>query len=212
MKKTIYLIRHGECVSNHQNIFIGRSLDPPLTDKGIQQAQSLARHLQGMEVSAVVSSSLLRAKQTAQIISEAVNIPCQSTDKLLEVDLGALDRKDIGNKGFLSMYTQMVQNWEDGYEQVGILDGESLLEVNDRLLPFFTRTLKKHESEAPILLIGHAILWMGFIWKNCVNQPQKIKDGFMEVATFSIIEVGEEGFIARDLNVNPRLLSRKYEL
>ena len=203
MKQTIYLIRHGECVSNHENIFLGRSLDPPLTEKGVQQAYSLAGHLRGMEISAVISSSLLRGKQTAQIISKAVDCPFQSTDALLEVDLGALDRKDISDKGFLSMYTQMVQNWEDGYDQVGILDGESLIEVNERLLPFFTRTLEQLENDAPILLIGHAILWMGFIWKNCVNQPQKIKDGFMSVANYSVLEVNENGIFARDLNVQP---------
>jgi broad specificity phosphatase PhoE len=101
------------------------------------------------------------------------------------------------------MFTQMVKNWEDGYEQVSILDGESLLDVNERLLPFFTRIQEDTNSELPILLIGHAITWMAFIWKNCINKPANIKDGFMSIANYSILEAIGNGFYSRELNIQP---------
>ena len=62
----LYLARHGESVSNFKKIFIGRSEDPELTEKGIQQARSLAKSLQGKKISAIYASALTRARQTAR--------------------------------------------------------------------------------------------------------------------------------------------------
>jgi broad specificity phosphatase PhoE len=192
--KTIYLIRHGECVSNHKNIFIGNSQDPPLTKNGIEQVVELTRALKGMKASTILSSSSLRAKQTAAIISESLGQPFTTSKALVEVNLGVLDNKDISNRGYFSMYKNMVKNWEDGYEKACILGGESLIDVNDRLLSFMTENIHNKKIDGPILLVGHAISWMGFIWKNCRNHPATINDGFMEKACYSIINWDDHGF------------------
>ena len=203
MTQKIFLVRHGECVSNHENIFLGRSLDPPLTEKGVKQAKRLASHLQKKDISCIYSSSLLRAKQTGNIISNALGIAYTESESLIEVDLGALDRRDISDPGFFSMYTQMVTNWEAGYEGVKILQGESLVDMNERLLSFFNQPHLMIGSCDSILVIGHAILWMGFIWKNCKDRPQTIRDCFMDVACYSILERGQNGFSIIDLNISP---------
>ena len=146
--KTIYLIRHGECISNHENIFIGNSQDPPLTRAGNQQVIELTKALKGMKASAIISSTSLRAKQTAAIISESLCQPFTTSEALMELDLGVLDNKDIGNPSYLSMYKDMVNNWETGYGEVSIFGGESLIDVNDRLLSFMeTNILNKGKDE-----------------------------------------------------------------
>jgi len=203
MTQKIYLVRHGECIANHENIFLGRTLDPPLTENGVNQAKKLALHLRDKNISRIYSSSLLRAKQTADIISSEIGIPFTISDSLVEVDLGALDRKDISNPGFFSMYTQMVTNWEGGHENVKILNGESLIEMNNRLLSFFYQTQLTNSKKESILVIGHAILWMGFIWKNCADRPHRIHDCFMDVACYSILKRGKHGFSVFDLNISP---------
>jgi broad specificity phosphatase PhoE len=201
--KTIYLIRHGECISNHENIFIGHSQDPPLTRTGIQQVNKLTKAFKGMEASAIISSSSLRAKQTAAIISESLCQPFTTSEALMEVDLGKLDNKDISNPGYLSMYKNMVNNWEAGYEEVCILGGESLIDVNDRLLSFMKNNILNKSMDKPTLLIGHAISWMGFIWKNCLNHPITINGGFMEKASYSIINWDEQIFLNHTMNITP---------
>jgi broad specificity phosphatase PhoE len=201
--KTIYLIRHGECISNHENIFIGHSQDPPLTRTGIQQALKLSNVFKGMEVSAIISSSSLRAKQTAAIISESLCQPFTTSESLMEVDLGVLNNKDISNPGYLSMYKNMVDNWEVGYNEVCISGGESLIDVNDRLISFMENNILNKNLDMPILLVGHAISWMCFIWKNCRNNPTTIGGGFMEKASYSIINWDERGFYIHSLNITP---------
>jgi 2,3-bisphosphoglycerate-dependent phosphoglycerate mutase len=203
MKQKIFLVRHGECISNRENIFLGRSLDPPLTKKGVEQAKNLASHLQDKNFSSIYSSSLMRAKQTGKIISNTVGIANIESELLVEVDLGALDRKDISDPGFFSMYSQMVTNWEAGYEGAKILHGESLIDMNDRLLSFFNNPHLIIDGCDSILVVGHAILWMGFIWKNCINRPKNIRDCFMDIACYSIIERDRQDFSILNLNISP---------
>jgi len=203
MTQKIFLASHGECVSNHENIFLGRSLDPPLTEKGVEQAKNLASHLRDKNISSIFSSSLLRAKQTGNIISDALGISYTESESLVEVDLGALDRRDISDPGFFSMYIQMVTNWEAGYEGVKIFQGESLVDMNDRLVSFFNQPHLMIGSCDSILVVGHAILWMGFIWKNCKDRPQRIRDCFMDVACYSILERDQQGFSILNLNISP---------
>jgi len=174
-----------------------------LTGTGIQQVNKLTKAFKGMEVAAIISSSSLRAKQTAAIISESLRQPFTTSEALMEVDLGVLDNKDISNPGNFSMFNNMVNNWEAGYEKVCILGGESLIDVNDRLLSFMEENILNNSIDKPVLLIGHAISWMVFIWKNCLNHPNTIKGGFMEKSSYSIINWDERGFFYHSLNITP---------
>jgi phosphohistidine phosphatase len=64
----IYLVRHGEAVSEKQ--------DPqrPLTPSGREEVERVARMAAGrnVQVSAIFHSGILRAKQTAEILAEAL--------------------------------------------------------------------------------------------------------------------------------------------
>ena len=63
----LYLTRHGETDYNVMGRYCG-STDVALNDTGIKQAYELARRLQGMSFDAVISSPMLRARQTADIV------------------------------------------------------------------------------------------------------------------------------------------------
>jgi broad specificity phosphatase PhoE len=66
--KTIYLIRHGESVGN-AGTFRQDGLSP-LTEKGILQSTHLAQRMKSLPIEVIVSSSMVRAKQTALILSQ----------------------------------------------------------------------------------------------------------------------------------------------
>ena len=191
---TLFLARHGESVSNYKNLFIGRSEDPELTEKGICQARSLAESLKGKNIAAIYSSTLLRARQTAQIIGSKIGLKVSHSEDLIEVGLGALDGHDIGVPAYLSVYKNMVANWEHGYPQVCVLDGESLLDVKLRLNRFLDDQLLNKQWDGAVLLVGHAITWMSFIWAFCINHPANINDGFMNKTHLSIISKTNDGY------------------
>ncbi|SFI55395.1 Broad specificity phosphatase PhoE [Paenibacillus sp. UNC496MF] len=80
----IGLIRHGQTAWNELGKIQGRT-DIPLNQEGVRQARALANRLttEPLKWDAVVSSDLMRARQTAGIIAEALGIPLLEPDARL---------------------------------------------------------------------------------------------------------------------------------
>jgi broad specificity phosphatase PhoE len=144
----------------------------------------------------------VRARQTAQIVADELDMPVTYSADLIEVGLGLLDGHDIGDPAFLSVYENMVSNWENGYQQVCIPEGESLLDVKARLERFLNENVLCHDWKGPVLLVGHAILWMSFIWAFCENKPNSINDGFMNKTHLSIIIRNCSGYLLEQNNLS----------
>jgi broad specificity phosphatase PhoE len=85
---TLIVIRHGRTVSNRRGLLLGRA-DPPLDELGIVQARALADAVG--PVDRIVSSPLLRARQTA----EAFGLPVDIDDRWIELDYGDFDGRPI---------------------------------------------------------------------------------------------------------------------
>jgi probable phosphoglycerate mutase len=66
----LYLTRHGETDYNRQGRYCGRT-DVPLNETGVAQARKLIDRLQDVKLDAVISSPMLRARQTAEIVCAA---------------------------------------------------------------------------------------------------------------------------------------------
>jgi broad specificity phosphatase PhoE len=85
MPTKLSLIRHGH-VHNPDNIFYGRLPRFRLSDKGKQQAKYAAQTLTGSGLSAVFSSPMLRARQTAkEIISHYPNLRLRISELISEI-------------------------------------------------------------------------------------------------------------------------------
>jgi len=70
--KTIYFTRHGECVANAEGLLAGSTNDSPLTEKGKQQARDAVAEFVNRPVDLIVSSPLVRAAETAQILADGI--------------------------------------------------------------------------------------------------------------------------------------------
>jgi probable phosphoglycerate mutase len=85
----LLLLRHGQTEHSAQRRYSGRG-DLPLTELGQRQAAAAAARLARTDgVAAVVSSPLLRARQTAQPVADALGAPLKVHDGLIETDFGA---------------------------------------------------------------------------------------------------------------------------
>ena len=69
----LYITRHGETDYNASGRYTG-SIDAPINAVGIAQANELAGSVTGVRFDAVVSSPMLRARQTADIVCAALNM------------------------------------------------------------------------------------------------------------------------------------------
>ncbi len=84
---SIYLARHGQTAYNHERRFQGR-LPVPLDQTGIAQARDLADRASRHDFAALISSPLLRARETAEIVAERIGLPIVEEPRLMETDAG----------------------------------------------------------------------------------------------------------------------------
>ena len=85
------LLRHGESVGNAESRWQGRS-DFPLTDAGRAQVHALAERwrAENMVFDLILTSTLKRAVETAEIIGAALHVPVEQDPMWLERDVGSL--------------------------------------------------------------------------------------------------------------------------
>lgn len=91
----LYFIRHGESQGNERRIFTGR-LDLPLNELGRAQAKLAAEQAKTLAIDRIISSPLVRARQTAEIIASNIDYPKQNiilSELLMERDYGDLHGK-----------------------------------------------------------------------------------------------------------------------
>jgi len=147
---TVYLARHGESDWNAVNRFQGHS-DRPLTAVGRRQAEELADELRATaSLTAVYSSPLRRALDTATVVGGRLGLAPFEVEDLREVDVGGwtgLSRSNVELR-----YPEAFRRWLDGGE--GWQDGETLAEMSARVLGALHRLAAAHLNEA-ILVVSH---------------------------------------------------------
>ena len=86
---TIYIVRHGQTEENLQRILQGH-MPGTLTEKGKEQVRKAAELLskEGIKFTRLISSDLKRAMDSAQIISDKLNLPIIPMEILRERDWG----------------------------------------------------------------------------------------------------------------------------
>lgn len=134
-------IRHGETDWNKKNIAMGQQ-DIPLNETGVQQAHTAAQMLKGMPIGSVVSSSLCRASQTAEIISSSLGLSFEQDNNLREFSLGELEGQPKGNGNAF-------QAWRDGGQVRG---AESYADFTQRVLTAMQADLR---LSGPVLIVSH---------------------------------------------------------
>src|SRR3989344_6985915 len=90
MKTVIHLVRHGQTLWNEMHKLQGWS-DIPLTAKGKEQAKEVANRLRGHTIHAIYSSTLSRARETAEEIARHHNLSVQTEDSFKEAGFGVFE-------------------------------------------------------------------------------------------------------------------------
>jgi broad specificity phosphatase PhoE len=126
---TILIARHGESDWNREKRWQGHA-DRPLTERGREQARVLAERLAHIELDAVWSSDLRRARETAVVVAELQGLDVTVERDLREVDVGSwsgLTRPEAEER-----FPEGFRRWRTGHP--GWKDGESYEMMADRVL------------------------------------------------------------------------------
>lgn len=97
MSTRFLLIRHAESAWNAERRWQGHA-DPPLSPRGVAQAEALARSLAGERADRLLCSDLQRARHTAEIVGRGLGLRASADPGLRELDVGTwegLTRQEI---------------------------------------------------------------------------------------------------------------------
>ena len=145
----LYISRHGQTPLNVEDLICGRS-DVPLTEVGQQQAQKLAESALDKGIDVILCSPLLRARQTAQAVSDAIGVPIRIDERLVEFDFGTFDGRSRFDEDFLWTRAQMPTRFPGG---------ESAFDLAYRVYGLLYEIKEKY-SDKTVLLVCH----------NCVSR------------------------------------------
>jgi len=151
----LYFVRHGESEANILQEFSNHGEKHPLTARGRHQAAELAENLSGIQFDRIYTSPLLRARETAEILSNHLDVPLEITTALREGDSGVLEGRS--DPAAWAIFEQINAAWRAGDLGVRAKDGESFLDMKTRFVPFIEQLLA-HGAEN-ILLVGHGSLF-----------------------------------------------------
>lgn len=152
----LLLVRHGETNWNKESRFQGIR-DIPLNDNGRSQGRKASTFLQNVPIDFAVSSSMLRPKETAEIIlEEHLGVTLSTTPELIEICHGLWE--GMLESEIQSEYADLLQQWKDQPETVQMPEGENLQQVWDRGVSAWNKIAQAHSNtETPQtgLVVAH---------------------------------------------------------
>src|SRR5688572_26997609 len=105
----IYFVRHGESEANTRRVISNWESLFGLTDLGRLQANTLAGKLKDIPIMAIFSSPVLRARETAGILSQNFGQSYQVTEALREYDCGILEEQS--DDASWEIHREIYEDW-----------------------------------------------------------------------------------------------------
>jgi broad specificity phosphatase PhoE len=172
----IFLIRHGETASNAARIV--QTPETPLSARGIEQADRLARRLAPLGVAAILASDLARAQMTAERIHSVTNAP-------ITLDPG-LQERNYGDIRGLPYATLGVDILAPDYDPPG---GERWAEFHTRVDSVWQRiTAAAAATDGNLAVVTHGLVCYSLALRQLHVAPEQQASVRWANASVTIIE------------------------
>ena len=152
----LLLVRHGETNWNKESRFQGIR-DIPLNNNGRSQGRKASDFLKDVAIDFAVSSSMMRPKETAEIILEQhQGVELSTTPELIEICHGLWE--GMLETEIQAEYADLLQQWKDKPETVQMPAGENLQQVWDRGVSAWNKIVAEHsDTDSPKtgLVVAH---------------------------------------------------------
>ena len=183
-----WAMRHGQAETQLLNIIDSSAEDKyHLTDKGRKQVEKSAKELTKIfkkeKLDFIISSDILRTKETSEIVSKALGVKVIFDKRMREINVGVFSGGP--DKNYHNSFPTLEEKFENKPER-----GESLRDLRTRLWELLQELESKHKNKK-ILLIGHDYpLWM--LWHiafgcpeaEAIEEKKERKGDFFKLAGF----------------------------
>mgnify|MGYP001788279456 CR=1 FL=1 len=144
-------MRHGQTSWNQEGKYQGHS-DISLNERGIKQGNLVAKRLANEKISAIYSSDLLRAQQTAEAIAEYHGLSVITKPEFREINFGIWEGLT---------YQEIIKDWSEILTamyskpgEIGPPQGESFQVVKQRVTRSLQECIAEHQEQT-IVLVSH---------------------------------------------------------
>lgn len=170
----LLLVRHGE-QALVPNMAMADAVDAPLSELGARQARALADRLSAVQIDAVYSSTMDRARATARDIAAPHDREVRELAELVEIDLwrelpqhqGLLDALDRGELRRIMREGNRTQRW-DAYPYA-----EPRAEFRNRIVGAIEGIVARHEGERVVVACHSGVIngYLAHVMASAIDTP-----------------------------------------
>lgn len=157
----IYIVRHGQTDYNAEGRYAGK-LDVPLNDKGREQANIIKEKLKNIKFDKVFSSPLIRAYETAKIISD--------NEIVIDYRIAERDNGDLEGK----LKKDITENIDFNDPRENRYNIESIIAFRKRINNFFDEITNLYKDKN-VLVVTHAGIG---IYARCYFEGEPINQEY----------------------------------
>ena len=194
----IIFLRHGQAKNNTERILAGRTEGVPLTDTGIKQAEHTAQLLADMNISAIYSSPIERAKHTAEIAGKHNSLDVTIDDRLIELDMGKFTGMPYDD--IFKSHGNVFMKFYNGELEIAHNGVETFPDVKKRILGIVDHIIEKHPDEN-VLLVTHMDPIKAMLSTVIDLSPTNLFELIIANASLNIFREKDRKFSISGLNV-----------
>ena len=183
----IYIVRHGESISNRQKIFTG-STDIDLTELGYRQAELVGEYLSDKGIEAIYSSDLMRAYHTSLPTARRLGLEPIRTKGLREVFAGEWEGKPYAELS--ALYPDEFPIFASDVGRAVCTGGEAVKDLYARVNAELDRIFAEEKGRT-FAVFSHATPVRAMVCRFLGKGPEGMKD-IKWVANASVTAVESE--------------------
>ena len=195
---SIIFLRHGQAKNNTERILAGRTPGIPLTEKGVDQAKKAAEFLEHMNISAIYSSPIERAKHTAEIVGAHNSVDVRIDERLIELDMGKFT--GMPYEQIFSSHGNVFMKFYNGELEIAHNGVETFDQVKKRVLGIVDHVLDNHADEN-VVLVTHMDPIKAMLSTIVDLTPENLFELIIANASLNIFREYKRKFSVSGLNV-----------
>jgi broad specificity phosphatase PhoE len=161
----LFIVRHGETDWNRKKLLQG-STDIPLNETGKSQARVLQKQFETITFDAVYSSDLMRAKETAEIISYGTNLQVVTSPDLRERSWGNHEGQNFDDLKlkYGQAFHPVIEEFDFDIQKLHpeLTQVESYSQAINRVIPYLMNIQTEFKGKS-VLVVSHGGILKGLL-------------------------------------------------
>ena len=193
----IIFLRHGQAENNTKKILAGRTPGINLTEEGREQADQAGKMLKELNISAIYSSPIDRAIQTAEIVGKHCDVEPITDERLIELDMGKFTM--IPYSEIFEKHGNVFLKFYEGSLEISHNGVESFAEVQKRVFDMVNFVKIKHKDEN-VVLVTHMDPIKAMIGKVLSLKPEILFELIIANASLNIMKYDDQNYYLSSIN------------